>query len=124
MGERDYIALLDGVHQLLKAPIVLVWDRLNTRISRRMRHLIAERQWLTAFLLPAYSPRLNPVDWAWAHVKHSLATLAVVVPDRLEALVRNRLKRLQYRSDVLDGFHGRNRPHPRPPNITLTSRSQ
>ncbi len=30
MGERDFIALIDGVHQLLRAPIVLVWDRLNT----------------------------------------------------------------------------------------------
>ncbi|WP_374106372.1 winged helix-turn-helix domain-containing protein [Streptomyces sp. TRM70350] len=25
MGERDFIALIDGVHQLVKAPVVLVW---------------------------------------------------------------------------------------------------
>ncbi|MBB5130130.1 transposase [Streptomyces albaduncus] len=50
MGERDFIALVDGVHQLLKAPIVLVWDRLNTHVSRVMRELIAERKWLTVFL--------------------------------------------------------------------------
>lgn len=30
--------------------------------------------------------------------------LAVVALDRLEVLVRNRLKRLQYRPDTLDGF--------------------
>ncbi|WP_444972109.1 IS630 family transposase [Streptomyces canus] len=104
MGERDFIALVDGVHQLVKAPIVLVWDRLNTHVSHAMRELIAEREWLTVFLLPAYSPDLNPVEWVWAHVKHSLANLAVVALDRLEALVRNRLKRLQYRPDTLDGF--------------------
>ena len=46
---------------------------------------------LTVFLLPAYSPDLNPVEWVWAHVKRSLANLAVVALDRLEALVRNRL---------------------------------
>lgn len=34
----------------------------------------------------------------------SLANLAVVALDRLETLVRNRLKRLQYRTDTLDGF--------------------
>ncbi len=62
MGERDFIALIDGVHQLVKAPIVLVWDRLNTHVSRVMRELIAEREWLTVFLLPAYSPDLNPVE--------------------------------------------------------------
>ncbi|MCX4734594.1 transposase [Streptomyces sp. NBC_01363] len=104
MSERDFIALIDGVHQLVKAPIVLVWDRLNTHVSHAMRELIAERAWLTVFLLPAYSPDLNPAEWVWAHVKRSLANLAVVALDRLETLVRNRLKRLQYRPDTLDGF--------------------
>ncbi|MCX4597483.1 IS630 family transposase [Streptomyces sp. NBC_01549] len=104
MGERDFIALIDGVHQLVKAPIVLVWDRLNTHVSHAMRELIAEREWLTMFLLPAYSPDLNPVEDVWAHVKRSLANLAVVALDRLETLVRNRLKRLQYRAGTLDGF--------------------
>ncbi|MFD7163665.1 transposase [Streptomyces violascens] len=104
MRERDFIALIDGAHQLVKAPIVLVWDRLNTHVSRTMRKLTDEREWLTVFLLPAYSPQLNPVEWVWAHVKRSLANLAVMALDRLEALVRNRLKRLQYRPEVLDGF--------------------
>ncbi|WRZ96270.1 transposase [Streptomyces sp. NBC_01007] len=103
-GERDFIALIDGVHRLVRAPMVLVWDRLNTHVSHTMRELIAEREWLTVFLLPAYSLDLNPVEWVWAHVKRSLANLAVVALDRLEALVRNRLKRLQYRPDTLDGF--------------------
>lgn len=104
MSERDLIALLDGAHQLIKAPIVLVWDRLNTHVSRTMRELIDAREWLTVFLLPAYSPDLNPVEGVWAHVKRSPAHLAVVALDRLEALVRNRLKRLQYRPETLDGF--------------------
>ncbi|MET8290836.1 transposase [Streptomyces sp. NPDC005132] len=104
LGERDFIALIYGIHQLVKAPIVLVWDRLNTHVSHAMRKLITERAWLTVFPLPAYSPDLNPVEWVWAHVKRSLANLAVVALDRLEALVRNRLKRLQYRPDTLDGF--------------------
>ncbi|MFD7626529.1 transposase [Streptomyces sp. NPDC059851] len=72
MSERDFIALVDGVHQLVRAPIVLIWDRLNTHVSRRMRDLVAERSWLTVFLLPAYSPDLNPVEGIWAHVKRSL----------------------------------------------------
>nr|WP_245883513.1 transposase [Streptomyces hyaluromycini] len=104
MGERDFIALIDGVPQLVKAPIVLVWDRLDTTVSHAVRELIAERTWLMVFLLPAYSPDLNPVEWVWAHVKRSLANLAVVALDRLEVLVRNLLTRLQYRSATLDGF--------------------
>ncbi|MFD6230523.1 hypothetical protein ACFWFZ_27210 [Streptomyces sp. NPDC060232] len=36
MDGRDFIVLVDGVHQLVKAPIVLIWDRLNTHVSRKM----------------------------------------------------------------------------------------
>jgi transposase len=83
---------------------VPVRNRLNTHVSRAMGKPIAEREWLTVFLLPAHSPDLNPVEWVRAHVKRSPANLAVVALDRLEALVRNRLKRLQYRPGTLDGF--------------------
>ncbi|MFJ8794146.1 transposase [Streptomyces sp. NPDC102462] len=83
---------------------MLVWDRLNTHVSRAMRKMIDDRCWLTVFLPPAYSPELYPVEGLWAHVKRSLANLASVALDRLETLVCNRLKRLQYRPAVLDGF--------------------
>ncbi|MCX4578072.1 hypothetical protein OHB41_33770 [Streptomyces sp. NBC_01571] len=49
------------------------------------------------FLLPAYSPDLNPSSGCGRTSSDSLANLAVVALDRLKALVRNRLKRLQYR---------------------------
>ncbi|MCX5233263.1 transposase [Streptomyces sp. NBC_00233] len=97
MSKRDFIALVDGVHQLVRALIVLIWGRLNTHVSRIMSDLVAERKWLTVFSLPAYSPDLNPVEGVWAHVKRSLANLAAMALDRLETLDRNRLKRLQYR---------------------------
>jgi transposase len=104
LAETDYIRLLDGAHQLLRAPIILVWDRLNTHLSATMKQMIAARTWLTVFLLPAYAPELNPVEGLWAHSKRSLANLAAGTVDRLEVLVRNRLKRLQYRPVTLDGF--------------------
>nr|WP_234355905.1 transposase [Kitasatospora aureofaciens] len=59
---------------------------------------------MTVFLLPVYAPDLHPVEWVRAHVKRSLPNLAVVDDDRLEAVIRHRLKRLQYRPDILDGF--------------------
>lgn len=37
MGERDFIALADGVHQLVKAPIVLVWASEHPRLPRHAR---------------------------------------------------------------------------------------
>ncbi|MFD0297750.1 hypothetical protein ACFWJS_42025, partial [Streptomyces sp. NPDC127061] len=37
---------------LVKAPLVLVWDRLNTHVSHVMRELIAQRTWLKAIARP------------------------------------------------------------------------
>ncbi len=102
-GETDYIGLLDGAHQLLKAPLIVVWDRLSTHISKTMKALVAERDWLTVVLLPGYAPDLNPVE-VWAHIKRSLANLAARTLSELKTLLRRRLKALQYRHGVFDGF--------------------
>ncbi|MFF4753371.1 transposase [Streptomyces sp. NPDC001270] len=104
LSEDDCIRLIDGMHQLVKALIVLVWDRLNTHVSHTMRELIEAREWLTVFILSSYAPELNAVEYLWAHVKRSLANLGSMAFDRIESLVRNRLKRLQYRPHPLDGF--------------------
>ncbi len=69
-----------------------------------MKQLIAARPWLTVFLLPAYAPELNPVEGIWSQCKRSLANLTAGTVDRLEILIRNRLKSLQYRPATLDGF--------------------
>ncbi|MEW1914911.1 transposase [Kitasatospora sp. NPDC085895] len=70
-----------------------------------MRELLAARSsWLTVFHLPPYAPDLNPAEGVWAHLKKSLGNLAARTLDQLAALVRTRLKRMQYRPDLLDGF--------------------
>lgn len=103
-AEADYIAMIDSAHQQLKAPIVLIWDNLNTHLSVAMRKLIATRDWLHVIQLPAYAPDLNPTEGVWSHVKRSLGNLAAATVDQLTAIVRNRLKRIQYRPDLLAGF--------------------
>jgi putative transposase len=102
--ETDYARLLDAVHQQLGGPIVLVWDNLNTHVSAAMKALIAARAWLTVYQLPPYAHELNPVELVWSHLKRSLANLAKRNLAQLTALVRTRLKRMQYRPALLDGF--------------------
>ena len=103
-AETDYAALLDAAHQDLKASTVLIWDNLNVHISAAMRELITTRDWLHVIRLPAYAPDLNPTEGVWSHVKRSLGNLAVTGVDHLAAIVRNRLKRIQYRPDLLTSF--------------------
>ena len=102
--EADYARFLDAARQQLGGPLVVVWDNLNTHVSREMAGLIAARPWLTVFRLPPYANELNPVERAWAHLKRSLANLARHTIGQLTALVKTRLRRMQYQPGLLDGF--------------------
>jgi transposase len=102
--ETEYARLLDAAHQQLGGPIVVVWDNLNTHVSRAMGQLVAARDWLTVFQLPPYAHELNPVEPVWSHLKRFLANLAKRNLSKLTALVRTRLKRMQCRPGLLGGF--------------------
>jgi DDE superfamily endonuclease len=102
--ETDYARFLDAAHQQPGGPVVLVWDGLNTRTSRAMRELIAARDWLTVFRLPPYAPELNPVEPVWSSLKRSLANLTKHNISELTVLARTRLRRMQYRPGLLEGF--------------------
>jgi putative transposase len=103
-AEADYAQLLDAAHQQLAGPLVVVWDNLNSHVSQEMTGLIAARDWLTVYRLPPYAHELNPVEPVWSHLKRSLANLAKRNLSQLTALVKTRLKRMQYRPGLLDGF--------------------
>jgi putative transposase len=114
-AEADYAALLDAAHQQLGGPIVVIWDNLNTHRSAAMRELIAARDWLRVIRLPAYAPDLNPVEHVWSHIKRGLGNLLVWGVDELVAVVKNRLKRVQYRPGLLDAFLAHTRLSLEPP---------
>ncbi len=102
--ETDYARLLDAAHQQLSGPLVLVGDNLNTHVSGAMSELVAAREWLTVFQLPAYAAELNPVESVWSHLKRSLANLAKRDIAQLTALVKTRLRRMQYQPGLIEGF--------------------
>jgi putative transposase len=102
--ETGFAQLLDAAHQQLGGPLVLVWDNLNAHVSAAMAELITARDWLTAYRLPPYAHELNPVEPVWSHLKRSLANLAKRNLAQLTALIKTRLKRMQYRPSLLDGF--------------------
>ena len=102
--EADYARLLDAAHQQLGGPLVVIWDNLNTHVSAAMADLIEARGWLTVCQLPPYAHELNPVEPVWSHLKRSLANLAKRDISQLTALVKTRLRRMQYRPGLLEGF--------------------
>jgi DDE superfamily endonuclease len=101
--ETDYARFFDAVHQQLSGPLVVVWDNSNT-------HLSSDGQagrgpgLLTIYQLPPYAHELNPVELVWSHIKRSLANLAKRNLAQPTALVKTRLRRMQYRPGLLGGF--------------------
>jgi transposase len=105
MSEADYAGLITAAHQQLHAPVILIWDNLNTHISAAMRAFTdARHDWLTVVRLPAYAPDLNAAEGAWANMKKGLGNLAARDVDQLAAIVRNRLKSIQYRPALIESF--------------------
>jgi hypothetical protein len=105
MSEADYAGLIAAAHKELQAPVILIWDNLNTHISAVMGRFVSSHpDWLTEVRLPAYAPDLNAAEGAWANMKNGLGNLAARDVDQLAAIIKNRLKRIQYRPALIDGF--------------------
>ena len=54
--------------------------------------------------LPAYAPELNAAEGAWSAMKNGLGNLAARDVDQLAAIIKNRLKRIQYRPALIEAF--------------------
>lgn len=50
------------------------------------------------------APDLNPVEGAWANMKNGLGNLSATDVDQLIAIIKNRLKSIRYRPELIDGF--------------------
>ena len=80
------------------------WPDSSSKTSQAMGELVAARDWLTVYRLPPYASELNPVERIWSVLKRSLANLAKRSIGQLTALVKTRLKKMQYRPGLLEGF--------------------
>ncbi|GAA3445286.1 winged helix-turn-helix domain-containing protein [Planomonospora venezuelensis] len=78
------------------------------RAARRDEEIVtwidAQDDWLLVYRLPPYAPDLNPAEGIWSNLRTRLLNFTVNGIDQLTALIRSRLKPLQYRPDLLDGF--------------------
>lgn len=93
-----------ATHAQLRAPLIVVWDNLHHHVSATMAAFVAAHDWLTVVQLPAYAPELNPAEGIWAHLKRDLGNLAARSLDHLAATVKTLLKRMQYRTGLVNGF--------------------
>lgn len=118
LSEADYAQLIAAAHRTLAAPLIVIWDNLNTHLSSQMRAFTsAHPDWLTIVQLPAYAPDLNAVEGAWAIMKNGLGNLAPGTLDELAATIRSRLSRIQHQHALITRLLGQTglTLEPRPP---------
>lgn len=104
LRENDFARLIDAAHQQLNSPIILIWDKLPGHRSALMRQFIAARSWLRVYYLPAYAPELNPAEGVWSSLRRAMGNLAADTVTDLVTAAKTRLKRMQYRPTLIDGF--------------------
>jgi putative transposase len=103
--DRQLMDFLDHVHQVLDAPLIVVWDNLSGHHSAWTQQAIAGRDWLSVEYLPSYAPDLNPAENVWSVLKRThLANLAALTFDELAAAARQGLRAIQRRPSLLTGF--------------------
>jgi transposase len=87
-------------------PVYLVVDGHPTHKAKTVKAFVASTEGrLTLFVLPAYSPQLNPDEWVWKNVKHDrVGRTSVTNADQFKAKIVGALRRLQAMPHIVRAF--------------------
>ena len=99
---RDFLKrLITGMDR----KIFLIVDGHPTHKAKLVRKFVEENsERIELFLLPPYSPELNPDELAWAHIKTQVARATTQTKDALKATVERAMRRLQRMPRIVAGF--------------------
>src|ERR687890_399593 len=108
-GTVNAAVFIDFCKRLLRdadGPVYLIVDGHPAHRARITTEFVASTEGrLQLFLLPAYSPELNPDEWVWKNVKHDRAGKTTVTSkDDLKATVISALRRLRKLPTLVRGF--------------------
>jgi transposase len=108
MNSETFIEYLRALLDDIPGKIFLVVDGASAHKSRATKAFVASTEGrLTLFLLPPYSPQLNPDEWVWSNVKSGRIGRSVAMSKgHLRQLAEAALQRLQSRPDIVRGFFG------------------
>jgi transposase len=86
--------------------VFLIWDGHPTHKSKKVKDCIASFDGrLEIFLLPGYSPDLNPIEQLWNHTKtNNVGRKAIHGPEHLKSLIINKLRSLQKLPKTIASF--------------------
>ena len=99
------VQFLTQLDRQLKAPLVVIWDRLQVHRARRVHNFLADHRHIRSFLLPPYAPELNPIEYLWGYLKmNPLANHPLLDAPALTAETRSHARSAQHQQDLLRSF--------------------
>lgn len=106
MNADRFIDFLERLMYNASHPIFLILDGHPVHKSRKVKEYVTATQGkLRIFILPPYSPHLNPDEWVWNWLKkHNLGKVTVAGPDQFRESVNRFMRRLQKLTRVITGF--------------------
>jgi transposase len=89
-------------------PVYLIVDGHPTHKAKAVTKFVAKTAGrLKLFVLPAYSPQLNPDEWVWKNVKHDrVGRTSVTNADQFKTKIIGALRRLQNTPRLIRAFFG------------------
>ncbi len=100
-------------HSRVTGPVVVASFRATPATAYTARPKATPRA--TGPPTPTTASAANPAQGAWANMKNGLGNLSTANVDQLTAIVKNRLKSIQYRPALIDGFLAQTGLQLRPP---------
>jgi len=106
MNAERFVEFLKRLLYRQSKPIFLIVDGHPVHKSKKVADFVESTQGkLRLFILPPYSPHLNPDEWVWNWLKnHKLGRATVSGPDQFRSIVRRYLCQLCKLKEVVKGF--------------------
>ena len=103
---RPVHRVLPQAHDRHRQPGLFGRRRPPSHRSRAVKEFVASTEGrLKLFVLPGYSPELNPDEWVWKNVKHDrVGRTSVTGPDDFKTKVISALRRLQKLPHIVRAF--------------------
>ncbi len=97
MGAKVFIEFLRRLlHDVAGVPFVIVDGRPADKAMLVQKFVAPVAPRLALFLLPPYSPELNPDEWAWNDLRsYGIGRKVITAPDRMQREVIVHMRHLQ-----------------------------
>ena len=101
-----FIEFLERLLKNQEKPVFLIVDGHPVHRSNRVQLFVTATEGkLRLFLLPSYSPELNPDEQVWSHLKHHrLGKMLIKTKEDLESKIKSALRSIQRTTSLIMSF--------------------